>query len=284
MCCITDEVSMSSESDPLDHKTKIVGILNVTPNSFSDGGQFLELEDALAHTYKLIEDGADVIDVGAESTAPDAIAISETEEQRRLAGVLSKVVEAAHSAKVEVSIDTRNASTASIALSAGVDYINDQGGLSDPNMVPVIRENNAKVIVMHSLGVPVSRSIYSTCSPEDLMHEIIEWLRQRVDILVSNGVPRENIIVDPGIGFGKLPEHSWYIMKNIRMLSELEVKTYVGHSRKSPFSSLSIPLKDRDIPTAIVSAFLMQQGVDFIRVHNVEMTKLARDISHKLQV
>ncbi|MEH0831642.1 dihydropteroate synthase [Anaplasma bovis] len=274
---------MSSENDPLDHKTKIVGILNVTPNSFSDGGQFLEPEKALAHAYKLIEDGADVIDVGAESTAPDAVAISVEEEQRRLEEVLPQVIEAAHSAKVEVSIDTRNASTASIALRAGVDYVNDQGGLSDPNMVPVIRESHTKVVVMHSLGLPVSRSRYSACSPEDLMREIIEWLRARVDTLVSNGVHREDIIVDPGIGFGKLPEHSWYIMRNIRMLSELGVKTYVGHSRKSPFSSLSIPLTDRDVPTAIVSAFLMQQGVDFIRVHNVEMTKLARDISRKLQ-
>ncbi|MDB1135196.1 dihydropteroate synthase [Candidatus Anaplasma sp. TIGMIC] len=262
--------------------TKIAGILNVTPNSFSDGGKFLESAAAIQHAEKLIRDGADIIDVGAESTAPDATSVECDEEWKRLENVLPEVVRLAHDSGVEVSIDTRNAKTAARALECGVDYINDQGGLLDIDMSAVAAQSTVPIIIMHNLGIPTSRAHTAEGPPEKLVDEMLEWFMRRVDILLSKGVQRERIILDPGLGFGKRPEYSWYIVRNIHKFMNMGFKTYVGHSRKSMFSAIPVALEDRDAPTAMLSMFLVQKGVDFLRVHDVALTKTAQKIASLL--
>ncbi|SBO30289.1 dihydropteroate synthase [Anaplasma phagocytophilum] len=262
--------------------TKIVGILNVTPNSFSDGGKFLEANAAIRHATDLIEHGAAVIDVGAESTAPGVSPITQEEEWSRLKEVLPEIIRIAHNAHVEVSIDTRNAKTAELALKLGVDYINDQGGLLDPDMPAIAAASSAKIIIMHHFGLPVSRDRSYVGQPEQLLNEIIEWLCSRVDTLIAQGVARERIILDPGLGFGKLPEYSWYIAKNIGRLKKLGFPVCVGHSRKSMFSLIPVELSERDVPTAMLSTFLAQQQVDFLRVHDVKLTGISIKIANLL--
>lgn len=261
---------------------KIVGVINVTPDSFSDGGKFFSANNALSHARRLINDGADVIDVGGESTAPGSTSITQDEEWRRLEHVLPEIICMSHDAGVEVSIDTRNAKTAEAAVRLGVDYINDQGGLSDPDMHEVMAQSNAKVIVMHNLGIPASRDKTMSCPVESVIDEIIEWFRPRIDTLVAKQIKRERIVVDPGIGFGKKPEHSWYIIKNIAKLKELGLPVYVGHSRKSMFGTMCPDVSERDVPTALVSVFLMLQNVDYIRIHDVAITKTASEVVKRL--
>ena len=258
--------------------TKIMGIVNVTPDSFSDGGKCVNTDETLLHVKKLIEDGANIIDVGGESTAPGTTGITQDEEWNRLECILPQVISMSHSAGVEVSIDTRNAKTAALAARLGVDYINDQSGLLDPNMTEVVANSTVGIIIMHNLGIPASHSKTMACSKEEIMDEIVEWLAYRVKILVATKVARERVIVDPGIGFGKRLEESWHIVRNIQELKRLGQPVCVGHSRKSMLSVVSKDVSERDFPTAIVSTFLMQQGVDIIRVHNVALTRTATEV------
>ncbi|MCU7611908.1 dihydropteroate synthase [Anaplasma capra] len=263
-------------------RTKIIGILNVTPDSFSDGGRFFSKDTAIEHVAKLIADGAAIIDVGGESSAPGAAPVPQEEEWRRLQEVLPKVVEMAHSSDVKVSIDTRNAQTSARALDLGVDYINDVGGLMDPEMLSVAARSNAGIIIMHNFGIPVSSVKQKLGTPEQLVEEVIEWLRVRADALVSAGVDKQRIIIDPGIGFGKSYEYSWHIIKNISQFRKLGLPICVGHSRKSMFSVISVEPESRDFPTAVVSAFLLGQEVDFIRVHDVFLSRIALEVASML--
>ncbi|RCL19980.1 dihydropteroate synthase [Anaplasma marginale] len=268
--------------DPL--RTKIIGVLNVTPDSFSDGGKFFNSESAVGHAARLIADGAAVIDVGGESSAPGATAISQEEEWNRLSGVLPQVVNMAHSSGVEVSVDTRNARTAAGALALGVDYVNDVGGLMDPEMLSTVAHSSAKIIIMHNFGIPVSIARPKLDMPEQLVEEIVEWFHAKVSALVSAGVDKQRIILDPGIGigFGKSHKCSWHIIKNVSRFKVLGFPICIGHSRKSMFSAISAEPESRDFPTAVVSAFLLNQGVEFIRVHNVSLCKTALTVAGML--
>ena len=259
-----------------------MGVLNITPDSFSDGGKFFNSENAVSHAARLIADGAAVIDVGGESSAPGATSISQEEEWERLREALPKIVDIAHSSGAEVSVDTRNARTAAEALTFGVDYVNDVGGLMDPEMLPVVARSKAKIIIMHNFGIPVSVVKPKLGAPEQLMEEIIEWFHAKVDALVSAGVDKQRIILDPGIGFGKSQEYSWHIIKNVSQFKVLGLPICIGHSRKSMFSAISTEPESRDFPTAVVSAFLLSQGVEFIRVHNVSLSMVALKVASTL--
>ena len=262
--------------------TKVVGVLNITPNSFSDGGKFFNSESAVSHAARLIADGAAVIDVGGESSAPGATSISQEEEWERIRDALPKIVDMAHSSGVEVSVDTRNARTAARALTFGVDYINDVGGLMDAEMLPVVARSRAKVVIMHNFGIPVSVVRPKLGTPEQLMEEIIEWFHAKVDALVSAGVDRQRIVLDPGVGFGKSREHSWHIVRNVSQFKVFGLPICIGHSRKSMFSAISAEPESRDFPTAVVSAFLLSQEVEFIRVHNVSLSMVALKVASML--
>ncbi|GAT76480.1 dihydropteroate synthase [Ehrlichia ruminantium] len=257
-------------------KTQILGCFNFTPDSFSDGGQFFTVEKAIKQTEHLINSGADIIDVGAESGKPryiyqgDETLITQEEEWNRLKTILPQIVELAHSRNVKVSLDTRNAKTAEKGLALNVDFINDATGISDSNMIPVLLNSSAKIIISHNLGVPL---ILGQFIPKGVnpITEIKQWLKDKTTMLINAGINRDRLIVDPGIGCGKNATQSLYIMKNIDKLKELKYPICLGHSRKSCLMQFDPEDKIRDNPTVIASSALFYKNIDFFRVHNAEI-------------
>ncbi len=248
--------------------TKIVGILNITPDSFSDGGNFENPQLALQHTQKMINEGVNIIDIGAESTRPGAQKVSVTQELSRLEPVLEEIISLAKDNRVQTSIDTYKPRVAEFAISCGVDFVNDVTGFINAEMVKIAAENNVKIVVTHSLGVPVNKSV---TIPENVnvMDEIFIWARDKIVQLTNYGIDQKNIIIDPGIGFGKNDEQSWYIVNNIEKLHALKTEIYVGHSRKR-FLNLDSQI-NRDSYTLAISAVLALKKVHYIRVHNVSI-------------
>ena len=270
-------------------KTKLVGILNYTPDSFSDGGKFFTIDKALQHVKYLIEGGADIIDIGAESTRPTYLytehgnnIVSQTEEWDRLKNVLPEIIEIAHSQNVQVSIDTRYAKTAEKAIELNVDYINDVSALSDNNMIEVLKNSSVNIIITHNLGIPLVKgnNIPEDCNP---INEVILWGQKHISKITNSGIGKDRIIIDPGIGFSKTGIQSLYILSNIDKLNILNCPIYVGHSRKSFLSLCKLNDVTRDNATLTISIFLFQKGIDFIRVHNTHLHSEAFSILRKMQ-
>jgi dihydropteroate synthase len=263
-------------------KTKIVGILNVTPDSFSDGGNFFAPELALNQAKKMIEEGAEIIDIGAESTRPNATPLTDAQEWERLLPILPSLMEFSKEHNVQVSVDTRHPSTTSKAIQLGVNWINDVSGCTDTQMIQLIKENDVKIVVMHNLGVPVNPNIKipNNINAVDL---ILNWGKNKIAELMDKGITSDKIIFDPGLGFGTTANQSLEIIKSIDEFNKLNVPILVGHSRKS-FLSLftSKPFAERDLETCIVSAFLSSKDVDYIRVHNIIDNKRAINIGKEL--
>lgn len=254
---------------------KIVGILNLTTNSFSDGGEFYEFDKAIEHLNEMINDGADVVDIGAESTKPYSEPVSAAEQLAKLVPLLEYIKE--NDIKIPVSIDTRSSAVARKCLELGADIINDVSGFDyDENMPEVIAEFNAKVIIQHSKGTPQNmqdKPVYS-----NLMDEIYLGLKNKIDIALSKGIKRENIIIDPGIGFGKTREDNFEILRRIEELYGLGCPVMLGVSRKS---LLNMPDEDnftKDIFTLALNAVAINKKVDYIRVHNVKLHRKFLDI------
>ena len=254
---------------------KIVGILNLTTNSFSDGGEFYEFDKAIEHLNEMINDGADVVDIGAESTKPYSEPVSAAEQLAKLVPLLEYIKE--NDIKIPVSIDTRSSAVARKCLELGADIINDVSGFDyDEKMPEVIAEFNAKVIIQHSKGTPQNmqdKPVYS-----NLTDEIYLGLKNKIDIAVSKGIKRENIIVDPGIGFGKTREDNFEILRRIEELYGLGCPVMLGVSRKS---LLNMPNEDnftKDIFTLALNAVAINKKVDYIRVHNVKLHRKFLDI------
>jgi len=254
---------------------EIFGILNITPDSFSDGGENSQIDNALENAEKMLADGAFVIDIGAESTRPDATPLTYSQEWARLEPVLEKINQACI-----ISIDTRNPETAENALNyPQVKYINDVSGFENPEMARVAREKDAKIIVMHSLTVPADRNITLTTPP---VNTISDWAANKLSHLKNLGFPSENVIIDIGIGFGKTAEQSLELIRNIKKIAaiihETGAKLMVGHSRKSFLSLFTDKSNNkRDFETAVIAAYLQSQNVDFVRVHNVRQTQQAME-------
>jgi len=260
---------------------KIVGILNITPDSFSDGGLCGNNAAILNAAQRLIEDGTDVIDIGAESTRPNAIQLGYEEEWQRLQEVLGQICELAKSAGVLTSIDTRHAQTARQAISCGIDWVNDVSGAGNKQMLDVLKNWQGRVVIMHNLGVPADRNI-TIADNKDAVLEVKEWLAARLELLEENGISRERVIIDPGIGFGKTAAQSWQIINNIMELESLGVEILVGHSRKSFLAGYHPPkpllidisqVSENDTATVDVSIKLAALGIDYLRVHNVSLHK-----------
>ena len=254
---------------------KIVGILNLTTNSFSDGGEFYEFDKAVEHLNEMINDGAGVIDIGAESTKPYSEPVSDAEQLSKLVPLLEYIKE--NNIKIPVSIDTRSSAVARKCLELGADIINDVSGFDyDEKMPEVIAEFNAKVIIQHSKGTPQNmqdKPVYS-----NLMDEIYLGLKNKIDIALSKGIKRENIIIDPGIGFGKTREDNFEIIRRIEELYGLGCPVMLGVSRKS---LLNMPDEDnftKDIFTLALNAVAINKKVDYIRVHNVKLHRKFLDI------
>lgn len=250
----------------------LMGILNITPDSFSDGNQFLQSDFALQQAYSLIENGAEILDIGAESTAPNALVITEEMEWARLLPVLLTIIENKNNFLIppKISIDTRRPNIARLALELGIDLINDVSGLTNPEMRKIIAKNNADCIIMHHVSVPAS-SDHILPRQDDPISIVYEWAERQIDFLIQEGINKEKIIFDPGIGFGKSAEHSLILLKNIEIFKKLGVRILVGHSRKSFMRLFSKEIaKDRDIETMLITLLLANQHIDYVRVHNVD--------------
>ena len=252
--------------------TECVGILNITPDSFSDGGLYLSPDQAVSKALEMLNDGVRILDVGAESTRPDATPLSPKEEWNRLRPILDalKTLEN-RSTPLILSVDTRNAEVAQKALKNGAHWINDVSGLSTPAMRKVIAESEAKVVIMHSLTVPPKRDVMLE-SDVDPIDPLLIWAKQKIQQLQEYGISPGRVIFDPGIGFGKSIEQTWSLFRTMNLLQEIGVPILVGHSRKSFLSSLaSVSPTDRDLETSILSVELARKGVDYLRVHEPKL-------------
>ena len=258
--------------------TLVMGIVNVTPDSFSDGGRFLGRDAAIAHGCRLLDEGADVLDIGGESTRPFSDPVSEAEELRRVLPVIEAL---ARRTAVPISIDTTKAEVARQALEAGAGIINDVSSLrTDPAMAGVVAHYGVPVILMHMLGSPKTMQVDPHY--DDVVAEVCDFLRQAVDRAVQAGIARSTIIVDPGIGFGKSFDHNLQLLKRLDGLHELGCPVLVGSSRKAFIRHLLKPAGESDIPTdlplvatgtqATVAASALQ-GAHIVRVHEVADTR-----------
>lgn len=249
-------------------KTYIMGILNVTPDSFFDGGKYSNTEKAIAQGLRLIEQGADIIDVGGESTRPGALPVKLDEELKRVIPVIEGI---SRRIKIPISIDTYKAKVAEEAINAGASIINDISGLRfDPQMPHVAAKYKIPVVIMHIKGTP--KDMQKNPQYKALIPEIIEYLRICIITAKEEGVEEDKIILDPGIGFGKLPEHNLQIIKNLKEFAPLGKPILIGVSRKSFIGKIlnNAPPECRLEGTAAAVAVSIINGANIVRVHDVD--------------
>lgn len=260
------------------HKTKIMGILNVTDNSFSDGGEFLEPEKAFEHLKEMVRDGADIIDIGAESTRPYSEPVSADVQLKRLLPVLELVKKA--KIKVPLSIDTRSAEVAEKCIKAGAVIVNDVSGMTyDWCMADVVAKYGVHVIIQHSKGTP--ENMQKSPEYKNLMDEIILDINQKIDFALTKGIEKNKIIIDPGIGFGKTRENNFEIIRRLTELYALDCPVMLGLSRKSLLNMQDEDNLTKDIFTVALNTIAVENGVDIIRVHNVKLHKQLLNILSK---
>ena len=252
-------------------KTYIMGILNVTPDSFSDGGEFLDKDKALSQVDKMINDGADFIDIGGESTRPGSLKVSSEEELKRVIPVISEVKK--RFPDVLISVDTYKSEVADEAVNAGADIVNDISGLKfDENMAKIVVKYNVPVVLMHIKGTP--ENMQKNPQYDNLLNEIFDYFRESINILREDGGNIENIIIDPGIGFGKTFENNLEIIQRIGEFKSFGVPVLVGASRKSFIGAIldKENPKDRIIGSLGVAAISAYNGAKILRVHDVKET------------
>ncbi|MEW6262054.1 MAG: dihydropteroate synthase [Thermodesulfobacteriota bacterium] len=251
----------------------IMGVINVTPDSFSDGGDCYTAEAAVAQGLRLAQAGADILDVGGQSTRPGSRGIGEAEEKARVIPVIEGL---AARVDIPLSIDTYYASVAQAALEAGAAMVNDiSAGRFDPDLLRVCGRAEAPLVLMHMKGRPLDMQVNPVY--EDLLGEIKAFLADAVFRAEAAGVRRDRLILDPGIGFGKTFEHNLILLNRLNVLAELGRPLLVGHSRKAFIGHIlgGVPPKERDVATAALAALAVYNGAHLIRVHNVELTRPA---------
>ncbi len=250
----------------------VMGIVNVTPDSFSDGGRFFEPQAAIDHALQLAADGADLIDIGGESTRPRSQPVSEEEELRRVLPVVEAVC---RHVRVPVSIDTSKSTVARAAIEAGAEIVNDVTALSaDPRMIDMVRETGVGICAMHMQGTP--RTMQDNPTYDNVVSEVFDFLRGVRDRLEAAGINRERICLDPGIGFGKTHDHNLALLANCWRLHELGCPILVGPSRKDFLGHLVKDQEaDRTAATIGVACALAAQGVQIVRVHDVAAVRQA---------
>ena len=256
-------------------KTKIMGILNLTNNSFSDGGLYVDFDNAQRHIQIMIEEGADIIDIGAESTKPGALPISPQEQLERILPILKYINK--QNIKIPISIDTRSADVARKCLDFGANAINDVSGLGyDKDMVKVIADYECPVVIQHSKGTP--DVMQDNPDYENLMDEIFNDLNNKIAYAQINGIKKENIIIDPGIGFGKTREHNFEILNRLEEFRGLNCSILLGVSRKSLLNMSDADNLTKDIYTVALNTLAIERNVDIIRVHNVGLHRQLIDM------
>jgi dihydropteroate synthase len=246
--------------------TLVMGVLNVTPDSFSDGGRFLDHEAAVTHGLRMAEEGAAILDVGGESTRPGSDAVSVEEELARVLPVIKRV---ATEIDVPVSIDTRKPEVARAAVDAGAVLVNDVSGAREPGMLEVVAASGAGLVLMHMLGEP--KTMQAEPRYEDVLREVGAYLADRLEAAEGAGIGRDRLAVDPGLGFGKTYEHNLEVMRRIDAFIDLGVPVVVGPSRKSFIGTAlgDAPIEERLEGTIGAAAWVAAKGVHVVRVHDV---------------
>jgi len=245
-----------------------MGVVNITPDSFSDGGHFFGTQLAADHALKLIEEGADILDIGGESSRPGALPVSLDEELRRVMPVLEKLC----SLPVPVSVDTRKPEVMRRAVAAGAAMVNDINALREPGALEAIAESQAAVCLMHIQGTP--RTMQLEPHYEDVVSEVIEFLAQRIDTAQKAGIARERIVVDPGFGFGKNTGHNLELIVGLPRIAGLGQPVLVGLSRKSLFGKITgKPVADRVFASVAAALLASERGAGLVRVHDVAATR-----------
>lgn len=261
-------------------RLRVMGIINVTPDSFSDGGSFYDARAATDQARRMIDSGADIIDIGGESTRPYADPVSQKEELGRVLPVIRNIRQFSD---IPISIDTAKGEVARQALEAGANLINDVTALrGDPEMLEVVRNCDAELIIMHMQGTP--RDMQDDPSYDDVVEDVLTFFRERLVWLDTYGIDLRRVSIDPGIGFGKKLSHNLLLIKHIDRLSELGQPVMLGHSRKRFLGDITgLEARDRDPVTAVVTALCYDKNVSIIRVHDVAATisalKVAQAIS-----
>jgi dihydropteroate synthase len=246
---------------------KVMGIVNVTPDSFSDGGKHLSHQAAIVHARQLIEHGADILDIGGESTRPGAAAVSEQEELERVL----PVIEGLRDIAVPISIDTWKPGVMRAAVAAGATMVNDINALQAPDALAVLANSSAAICLMHKQGSPASMQL----APQyhDVLGEVLEFLRERIAAVKAAGVARERIVADPGFGFGKTLVHNLVLLKNLPLFAELGVPVLAGLSRKSMLGALTgRDVEHRQAASVAAALIAVQRGAAIVRVHDVRET------------
>jgi len=263
-------LQLKSSKLELGRRTLIMGILNVTPDSFTDGGVFFKFEAAVTQAQKIISEGADILDIGGESTRPFSEPVSIDQELQRVLPVIEAVRKVSD---IPISIDTTKVEVARRALEAGADIVNDVSALRfDNRMSDLIAATGVPVILMHMQGKPGTMQKNPTYA--SLFSEVIAFLQERVGFAIHNGVAREQIIVDPGIGFGKSITHNLLLIRDLDLLQCLDRPILLGASRKRFMGSiLDRPEQEREIGTAVANSFGVAAGAHIIRVHDVATNK-----------
>jgi dihydropteroate synthase len=253
---------------------RLMGVVNVTPDSFSDGGRFLSAEDAVAHALALVAEGADILDVGGESTRPGATPVAEDEERRRVLPVIEGL--SRQSVTAVISIDTRKAAVARAALAAGASFVNDVSAFADPEMASVVADAGAECCLMHMRGEPTT--MQEDPRYDDVVEDVRAFLEARVEYAVRAGVPRERVTIDPGIGFGKTDAHNLELLRRLDELASVGAPILVGTSRKGFLGRLLAQAAGATTPrgpqerlagTIATNVIAFERGASVFRVHEV---------------
>jgi dihydropteroate synthase len=256
-------------------RTRVMGILNVTPDSFSDGGRYFDPDEALRHGLEMVEQGADLLDVGGESTRPGSDSVPADEEWRRVGPVIRDL---AKQADVPLSVDTMKPEVAAKAIEAGASIVNDVSGLREPAMVHVVARNRVGAVVMHMLGNPKTMQTHPQYA--DVVGEVRSYLAERIRALEAAGVASEAVAVDPGVGFGKTQEHNLALLRNLDRIVALGHPVVVGVSRKSFIERLGGGESGERLPGSLAAATLaVAKGAHVIRVHDVRETVRAMRVA-----
>ena len=259
------------------NRTLIMGVLNVTPDSFSDGGLFVDVDKAVAHARQMVEDGADIIDVGGESSRPDAEPISDEEELKRVKPVIERLVKEINA---PVSIDTYKPKVAEECIKLGAALVNDVTGLRNKDMIKIIAKHNVPVVIMHMKGEP--KNMQQNPVYKDVVREIKEFFNDKINEARDYGI--KDIIIDPGIGFGKTTEHNLQILKRLNGFKDLGCPILVGPSRKSFIGNITgLPVNERLEGTLAAISIAIMNGANIVRVHDVKECKRAATIADAIR-
>jgi len=274
-------ISLADNNDKLNSKTLIMGILNVTPDSFYDGGKYNTIKQALIHTEQMISEGADIIDVGGESTRPGSNSVSQKEELRRVIPIIDAINK---NFEIPVSIDTTKSMVARQALDSGATIVNDISGLRfDPALADIVSKYEAQIILCHTSSRPVDmqkKTLY-----ENIVEDIYNYLENSIKISEDCGILSDNISIDPGFGFGKTANHNLLLLKSLSKFKKLDKKVVIGTSMKSFIGKI---LQSDDIEQRILGTFAtivisILNGADIVRVHDVKKMKVAVQIADSVR-